>query len=337
MASKWRAISAEEAKAHPLYGVGGWLLLLVAGMMVLGPLLGVGRIGSELMDAERQYPALSSLDEWHTFKTVTWWTFAAIAALSFYGGWGLARGNDWSVVRRAKAILWISGPVGSLVMGVLVPLATFGKSNVGDAQFVGGLLAAVLTATVWTAYLSKSKRVRVTFAHCVLAKPSNPDDKSQVQEKEFKTRQHSVPVTNAAPISAQQDTTMSANLEEEFWAKALAEYESSVRRPGLWARVFSQAQGNEAVAKASYLKHRAEELSLEHQQRVRAQEQAEQEAIKTARLARLTEEQRAYELLPKGHCPSCKSVIPISVQECPICHALFGPESAWKILPIKDV
>lgn len=337
MANKWRVISAEQAKAHPLHGVGGWLFLLVAGMMVLGPLLGAGRIGAEFASAERQYPALPSSDEWNAFKSATWWTFLAIAALSFYGGWGLAKGNGWSVVKRAQAILWISGPVGSLVISVLVPLVTFGNSNVGDAQFVGALLASVIAAAVWTAYLSRSKRVRITFAHCVLVEPANSDDKSEVLEMGSKTPQYSSSPSNAVPISSQQDTTMAANLEEEFWAKALAEYESNARRPGLYARAFSQAQGNEAVAKASYLKQRVEEFSLEHQQHVRAQEQADKEAIEKARFARLTEAQRAYELLPKGHCPSCEAVIPISAQVCPRCRALFGTGSAWKILPIKDV
>jgi hypothetical protein len=59
-------------------------------MMVLGPLLGAGRISADFASAERQYPLLASSDEWNTFKSVTWWTFLAIAALSFYGGWGLA-------------------------------------------------------------------------------------------------------------------------------------------------------------------------------------------------------------------------------------------------------
>jgi hypothetical protein len=129
---------------------------------------------------------------------------------------------------------------------------------------------------------------------------------------------------------------MVANVEEESWAKALAEYEGSSRRPGLWARVFSEAQGHEAVAKANYLKYRAEEFLHEHQQQVRAQAQAELEAIEKARLAKLFEEQRTYELLPKGRCPNCETVIPLASQECPKCHAKFSRDDGWKVLPLGD-
>jgi len=77
---------------------------------------------------------------------------------------------------------------------------------------------------------------------------------------------------------------MSADIEESFWAKALDEYESSARRTGLYARFFSQAQGDEITAKANYLKYRVEELSLEYQRHLRVHEQAAQKASEEARL-----------------------------------------------------
>jgi hypothetical protein len=86
-------------------GVGGWLLLLVVGMMVLGPMLGSSQIEVDFRAIETQYPNISSVAEWNTYKTTTRKLFLLIAAISFYGGWGLARGRDRSVVRRAKVIL----------------------------------------------------------------------------------------------------------------------------------------------------------------------------------------------------------------------------------------
>jgi hypothetical protein len=50
----------------------------------------------------------------------------------------------------------------------------------------------------------------------------------------------------------------------------------------------------------------------------------------------LVEEQRRYDAPPKGHCPNCNEVIPLSAQGCPKCYAVFTRGSAWKILPIKD-
>jgi hypothetical protein len=152
-----------------------------------------------------------------------------------------------------------------------------------------------------------------------------------------RTVQKTLSSITGVPASSYRDTTMALTDDEQFWAKALAEYESNARRPGLYARSFAQADGNESIAKATYIKHRAEELALEHQEHVCAQRQAELEAMEKARLAALTEEERAYEMLPKGHCPNCKAVIPISAEECPKCRASFGAGSAWQIAPIRNV
>lgn len=144
-----------ERKKRPS-GFGGWLALLIVGMMFLGPLLGAGRINADIMTGERQYPVLISLDEWKTFKSLTWCTFLGFAALSFYGGWGLARGKDWSVVNRARTILWITGPIASIVLGVLIPMMTFGKAE-GGGEVTVALITSVIVASIWTAYLSKIK------------------------------------------------------------------------------------------------------------------------------------------------------------------------------------
>jgi len=55
--------------------------------------------------------------------------------------------------------------------------------------------------------------------------------------------------------------------DEELWAEAAAEFESDDRRPGLWAMVFSDADGNEALAKAKYLRTRATQLKVAREAR----------------------------------------------------------------------
>lgn len=49
--------------------------------------------------------------------------------------------------------------------------------------------------------------------------------------------------------------------EEDFYAQAFDELESENRKTGLWAKSFAEAQGNESLAKAKYLKVRAEQLA----------------------------------------------------------------------------
>lgn len=144
-------------------GVSGWLLL-VAAMLVLGPFIGAIRIGADLLAAEHQYPTLESLPQWEAFKAAMWCAEAAIAVLSVYAGWGLLRETRWSAVRRAMLVLWLTGPVGVMVMGFIVPLLTLGESSAREPLFVSSLFASVLGAGVWTAYLATSRRVRNTYA-----------------------------------------------------------------------------------------------------------------------------------------------------------------------------
>lgn len=143
-------------------GVGGWLLLLILGLMFLGPLMGVGRINSDFMSAESQYPNLKTVAAWGTFKSATWWTFLLVCCLSFYAGLGLVKSRNILVVKRAKIILWVIGPVASIVLGIFIPFLMFGKSEL-DSKFVGSMFASIIGAAIWTAYLSKSKRVMATY------------------------------------------------------------------------------------------------------------------------------------------------------------------------------
>lgn len=123
---------------------------------------------------------------------------------------------------------------------------------------------------------------------------------------------------------------------EEFWSAALTEFDSASRRPGLWARAFSEAQGNEAVAKASYLRSRASELELEHHARLAVNASEAASKVKQAKLAQLSEDERAYALLPKGICPNCSAVAPLSSESCPKCTAMFGPDSRWRLAPKNE-
>jgi hypothetical protein len=37
----------------------------------------------------------------------------------------------------------------------------------------------------------------------------------------------------------------------------------------------------------------------------------------------------------QGHCPNCEAVISQSAEQCPVCSAQFGPNSAWKVIPLE--
>ncbi len=158
-ANKYPPVAPDQ---NAISGVGGWLLLLIVCLMFLGPLMGAGQMKSGIMSAEDQYPNLKTVAEWATYKSAAWWTFLLVFCLSFYAGLGLLKDRNIFAVKRAKIILWVIGPLASLVLGVFLPIFISGKSY-PDSQFIGSMIASVIAATIWTAYLSKSKRVKATY------------------------------------------------------------------------------------------------------------------------------------------------------------------------------
>ncbi len=155
--------SAESGTADTSAGVGGWLLFLICGLMFLGPLIGAGLINGDLMTAESTYPQLVANASWGNFKSATWWSFLIVCCFSFYCGYGLLKRRDHQVVRQAKILIWVIGPVANIIMGIILPLAVFGKME-ADPQIFGALIGSSIVAAIWTAYLSKSKRVKATYA-----------------------------------------------------------------------------------------------------------------------------------------------------------------------------
>ena len=118
--------------------------------------------------AEKAYPVLLNLDRWDLYKATTWVFFFCIAALSFDGGLGLKQGDNWSVVKRTKTILWITGPGAFVVFWVIIPFICFGKNfsfgnSIGQVRFFGQFIAVSIGTAIWVAYLSRSKRVCNTY------------------------------------------------------------------------------------------------------------------------------------------------------------------------------
>lgn len=128
--------------------------------------------------------------------------------------------------------------------------------------------------------------------------------------------------------------TSTSTIDEDLWAQALIELESEGRRTGLWAKSFSESDGDETRAKAAYLAYRVLGLENERQTALANQAEIEREKLEKVRLANLTEEERAHLLLPKGQCPNCNAVTVLKSETCPKCRAIFDAESAWKLRPL---
>lgn len=175
------------------------------------------------------------------------------------------------------------------------------------------------------------------------ARADAPENVQQVRSVEGRNEPWvSTPVAATEPVMAgdkqsqapaQELAGLAVRSEEDMWAAAMAEESSGNRRQGLWAKCFGESGGVESAAKAAYMAARVEEMKSEARAAIKAAEDRRRAEEEERRLAHLNEEQRAYERLPKGECPNCDAVIPVSSVECPKCEANFGPGSAWKVRP----
>jgi hypothetical protein len=328
--TKWVRIDKEAALSHELYGVGGWLLLFAAGCF-LGLLADFGRvigdarsIGMSLGDyLSVSHPSISAL------KVVLFYEVVAVACIywmMFAKSGGFRTYTSW------------------LSLGMFPFMLVVSMANTYEG--VGAVLASsfirwAISCAVWVSYLQLSKRVRVTFEHCVL-------DETEVMPKPRPVATslvHPITATPAVVASTETATTENANEpEEQFWAIALTECNQQNMRPGLWAKAFAESKGQESVAKALYMKLRAAQLQsewdadqlqkLEEQERIEQAELEQQKRIESeeaALLAQMSEAQRVEALKPKGRCPNCSAVIDLTSKDCPHCSASFQVGSAWTV------
>jgi len=97
-------------------------------------------------------------------------------------------------------------------------------------------------------------------------------------------RKQTAPQSNNKVSSSSINTDEST--EEGYWAEAMAELESNQRRPGVWAKAFSEADGDVAKANAAYMKARVKQMhDLVQAEAAKLASQQRDEAAKTKALA----------------------------------------------------
>ncbi|WP_081430520.1 DUF2569 family protein [Polaromonas sp. JS666] len=156
------ALSRWSRRAEKPGGVGGWLALLIAGLIFLGPLFSAGRISSDFMDTESKYPKLLTVEAWLNYKNTAWIFFGIATLFGIYAGWCLARRRISTSPFIAIAAIWILGPLLSVILAIILPIIFFGATGL-DAAGAGALAVSGLPAVAWTLYLLKSKRVKALY------------------------------------------------------------------------------------------------------------------------------------------------------------------------------
>ena len=164
--------------------------------------------------------------------------------------------------------------------------------------------------------------------------PPHPTNSASTAYAAVEPSRHSSANANAAPENAALQMTKSPMPAQEtltidedaIYAAIAKEIKTGATDEGLWTRLFAECDGDENKTKVAYIKQRAERIRTLEQARIAKIEKLREEtaAAEAARLAKLTEEQRAYELLPKRHCPNCQVIIPLASKICPTCRGWIG-------------
>jgi Protein of unknown function (DUF2569) len=343
MQKQWQSISIEEAKQHALYGVKGWLAVFCVGMF-----LGLSR---NIAEATREANQLGlTISQFIAVDPSVGGYLKSVFALDVL----IALVMTWSLFTKHHSFrLALTG----ILLGYWPALALF--ASLTSAIQIEGMPSSLAfsmfpwlaSCIVWVTYLHRSQRVRVTFENTVLttqvdaasASPPRPPPQTRPTTAvvntppPFKPVPQSAKLTITAPMSvpSQKTITVSEDAIEDIWARALAEYQGSDRKPGLWAKCYAEADGNEALAQATYLKTRAAQLEAELRKKLQLENDAREQILREQELAKLSAEELVDYLLPKGKCPNgrCNNILPLAFTECPKCGATFGG-LGWELIPV---
>jgi hypothetical protein len=271
MSRMWIPVSPMQARMHPLYGRRGWLTLFILSVVI--GLLVSGGFWAILLTART---AADSLIRFlGVYAAVS--AFAGLVVLALF----IVKSPNFRIA--AISLMLVPWPV----------LAAIYYRSVPETLILGGSAIWLLTIVIWVTYLQRSRRVRVTFEHCIAGEASNgrtePGHTSQHFDTNGAAGQRDATGGMAQKFDAINSSHGDANASdtdpaEDCWAQALQEYEVDQKKPGLWARAYAEAEGDEATAKAHYLKLRATQLFDEYQEQAREIVKHQQAAEEAAEL-----------------------------------------------------
>ncbi len=266
MPKSWKKVTIAEAQAHPLYGVKSWLIVFAV-CVLLGGLGELGSLTGEAHKAGLTITQLLAIDHPAIhFAKISLWLNAGFVVVIYWAL--LSKSPHFRLI--ASSLLILSWPISALT-GLVSPFV-----GIGTALGMS-LIPWMVSCAVWVTYLNRSHRVRVTFEQMVW--DIVPDRSARTETRNAPTgnqnlledrRQAAInqntPIypsySSKRPLDASKDIVDS---DEDIWAASLAEFDSQNRLPGLWAKCFSEALGNEAIAKAEYLSQRTIQLRLAKQ------------------------------------------------------------------------
>jgi hypothetical protein len=143
----------ERPEDRNLRGVGGWLLAFVI-LLVIGSLNRLARTSIDIDTIEQENTVYAQSLEWESLKNSIWIVGALDLTISIVAAFLLCRIFAPLSVRFAIFCLWMLGPVKTLIM------LRMGEMP-GD--LTGLALASSIIPAIWTVYLLRSQRVKLTY------------------------------------------------------------------------------------------------------------------------------------------------------------------------------
>lgn len=147
-----------EKNLH-ISGVGGWLGILVVGLMVFGPLGEMSTYGNELLMMDK-LPQLANNAQHQNFMQVYRIILMVLVPIQFTAGYRLWKIHSPASVQFAILVIWL-GPLGSVLLKISEIIILDGNASSFSIGEV--LIPTVIVAGVWTTYLRRSVRVRNTY------------------------------------------------------------------------------------------------------------------------------------------------------------------------------
>lgn len=139
-------ISRSRPSARPLpgiaHGVGGWLLLFVATIVLSIVML--------ILETLNLYQVLSSMGNWNIGLLCP---TVVVVMLYIYCTYLIVWVRKPFIVKHIVVVLWVVGPIATLLLAFIA----------GTDINYSALIRSAIYATVWTAYFGLSKRVACTY------------------------------------------------------------------------------------------------------------------------------------------------------------------------------
>ena len=154
---KWKKISVEEAKLHPLYGIKGWLLLFAIGPL-FGSLITYGQINNLAHKLNLSVTKFLAIDSPEViYIEFSLWMNIALTTVIYI--LMITKNSDFRKI------------VSFMLLGAWPTLFLYGQahpySGIGS-DLSASFLSWIIYCVVWVTYINKSRRVRVTFENAIL-------------------------------------------------------------------------------------------------------------------------------------------------------------------------